>query len=69
MTYHKLRGKIKEKGLTEKEFAKQVNLSSSGLSARLNGKTEWSISEMESVCMALSIPINNAPEYFFEGKV
>ena len=69
MVYNKLRGKIKEKGLTEGEFARQINLSNSGLSARLNGKTEWSISEMGIVCSVLSIPLNKAHEYFFETKV
>ena len=47
MKYLKLRGRIKEKGLTEQDFARKLNLSRTSLSLRLNGKTAWNLPETQ----------------------
>ena len=65
MNFSKLRGRIKEEGLSEKEFAEKINLSSATLSARLNGKVDWNLSEIKSACNALSIVESDIPKYFF----
>ena len=65
MDFSKLRGRIKECGLSEKEFAEKINLSSSTLSARLNGKVEWNLSEIAKTCDALHISTEDVPKYFF----
>lgn len=65
MKFLKLRGRIREKGLTEQDFARQLNLSRTSLSLRLNGKTAWNLPEIEASCQILSIPDTEVPEYFF----
>ena len=69
MKFLKLRGRIKEKGLTEQDFAKQINLSRTSLSLRLNGKAEWTLSEIESTCKLLEISDTEVPLYFFNRLV
>ena len=65
MEYSKLRGLIKEKGLSESELAKRINLSPSSLSCRLNGKIDWTVPEVRAVCDVLNIDKTNIGEYFF----
>lgn len=65
MEFLKLRGRIKEKGFSEQNFAKQINLSRTSLSLRLNGKAAWNLPEMKKVCKLLSIPDSEVAEYFF----
>lgn len=65
MNFSKLRGRIKEEGLSEKEFAEKISLSSATLSARLNGKVDWNLSEIKSACNVLSIAEYDIPKYFF----
>lgn len=69
MKFLKLRGRIKEKGFTEQEFANMLSLSRTSLSLRMNGKTEWSLSDIEKACEILSIPSTEIPEYFFSTYV
>ena len=68
MKYLKLRGRIKEKGLTEQDFARKLNLSRTSLSLRLNGKTAWNLPEIEATCEILSIPETQVSDYFFNGR-
>lgn len=65
MKFAKLRGLIKEKGMTESELAMKINLSPSSISCRLSGKVEWSLPEMRAVCDVLEIPISDIGKYFF----
>lgn len=65
MVYSKLRGLIKEKGLSESELAKEINLSSSSLSLRLNGKVDWTVPEVRAICDVLQIDKSDISQYFF----
>ena len=65
MAYSKLRGLIREKGLSEADFAKKINLSSSSLSCRLNGKVDWTIPEVRAACEILNINHTDVSKYFF----
>lgn len=65
MIYSKLRGLIKEKGLSESELAKEINLSSSSLSLRLNGKVDWTVPEVRAICDVLQIDKSDISQYFF----
>ena len=69
MDYSKLRGKIREVYHSEFEFAKAMNLSRTTLSAKLNGKTQWSMSEVENSCKLLTIPMSEIEIYFFTTRV
>ena len=67
MSYPKLRGMIREKFGTQAAFAEALDMSENTLSCKLNGKTEWSRSEIETACKLLDIPMTEAHAYFFAG--
>lgn len=67
--YSKLKGKIKEKFITQGAFAKELGMSSVSLSAKLNNRVEFSQIEMDRCCELLEIPKNFIPIYFFTLKV
>lgn len=69
MDYAKLRGAIREKFGSQEEFAAAIEMSSCSLSAKLNGRSEWKASEIVMACQALSIPLEQAWEYFFLTKL
>lgn len=64
-SYAKLRGKIKEKFGTQDSFAAAMNMNRSTLSMKLNGKSDWTVLEIEQSCSLLNIPIVEAHAYFF----
>lgn len=63
--YAKLRGVIREKYTLQNSFAVDMGLANSTLSAKLNGRSEWTRAEMERACGLLSIPLAEAYLYFF----
>jgi transcriptional regulator with XRE-family HTH domain len=65
MLFYRLRGLISDRFGTQAAFAEAVGLSPAALSARLNGATEWTRSEIEKACTALDIPLTEAAVYFF----
>lgn len=67
--YNKLLGKIKEVYGTQDEFAKKLGISRTTLSQRLNGKLEFSQSEISNSLILLKIPFSEVEEYFFTLKV
>ena len=65
MDYAKLRGRIREKFVTQSLFAKRMDMDGSTLSAKLNKKRDWNVSEVEKACTLLDIPKEKAYLYFF----
>jgi len=63
--YRKLRGKIKEKYLTQDNFAKELGMGRVSLSQRLNNILEFSQNEIFTACNLLDIELKDIPEYFF----
>lgn len=63
--YRKLKGKIKEVFDTQDSFAKDMEMSKTALSQRLNGSVEWKASEIAKACNLLHIPLSDAYLYFF----
>lgn len=63
--YRKLRGKIREKFGTQDKFAIAMGFNSSTLSAKLNGKTDWTRSEIDRAYQLLDIPQEDIAVYFF----
>ena len=61
----KLRGRIREYGLTQEQLAKAVGIHKGTLSAKLNGQYSFTASEMLSIGEALNIPANEIGNYFF----
>ena len=64
MSYPRLRGLIREKFSTQEAFAETLGMSSTTLSGKLNGKTEWTRQEIERACTLLGIPLAEAFDYF-----
>lgn len=63
--YAKLRGKIKEKFGSQDNFAEAMGMDRSTLSLKLNGKSDWTRTEIEKACALLDIPLSEAYAYFF----
>ena len=69
MSYAKLLGKIREVFGTNAAFAAAMDMDSSTLSAKLNGKSPWKREEIEKACDLLNIPIEEVHLYFFTKKL
>lgn len=65
MSYPKLRGRIRELFDTQEAFAEAMQMSTTTLSGKLTGKTDWTRQEIVDCCRLLSIPLSDAPTYFF----
>lgn len=63
--YAELRGLIVARFHTILAFAKAMELSPSTISAKLNGRTEWTAVEIVRACELLGVPLENAYIYFF----
>ena len=67
--YAKLRGRIKEIFDTETTFAKNLGISQTSLSQKLNNKVEFTQKEIEKAIELLHIPKEEIPMYFFTPLV
>ena len=63
--YNKLRGKIVEKYGTQKKFAEALGISENALSLKMNCKTEFSQSDMDTCAKLLGISVDEYGSYFF----
>lgn len=61
--FRKVKGRMREKGLTQAIVAKQLGLSAQAFSNKINGKTDFKLSELEALCKILEISDPSA--YFF----
>lgn len=64
--YSRLKRKIKEIYGTYIEFSKDLNISNSTLSRKLNGVSSFNQEEILLACKLLKIPIDKIPDYFFD---
>lgn len=67
--YSKLRGKIREVFGTQESFAVAMKMSTVTLSAKLNGRIDWTQAEMNLACDLLDVPYEFIPVLFFTKKV
>ena len=65
MSYSKLRGKIREVFGTQEAFSSAMKMNMATVSGKLNGKSDWTRTEMELACSLLKIPMLEMHEYFF----
>lgn len=68
MDYSKLKGLMREKGVTQAELAKKIGISESSLNLKLNDKTEFKQREISKICEILNI-IGGVDLYFFTKKL
>lgn len=63
--YAKLRGRIKEKFGTEREFSEALGIAQVTLSRKFSGKTQFSSNDIKQMSVLLDIPLEEAGQYFF----
>lgn len=67
--YSKLKGRIREKIGSQREYARLLNISNASASAKLNSMVAFSITEMDKSLKILDIPVEQIYDYFFTKKV
>lgn len=67
--YSELLGRIKTKCDTQERFAALMGMSTTTLSKKLNGKSEFTQAEINKACEILEIDPVEIPKYFFTPKV
>lgn len=65
MSYSKLRGRIRERYKSQAAFAEALGKSICSVNLKLNGKVDWSASEIRTTCELLDIQPAEIPQYFF----
>lgn len=65
MDYKKLRGRMVEFGLTQKDLAQKIGTSHSQLNRKLAGDFSFRQSEIQAICEVLQIGDNEIKAYFF----
>lgn len=61
----KIRGRMAELGVTQKEIAKEMNLAAPTVSQKLNQIRPMNLDEAEKLAQILKISNNEFGEYFF----
>ncbi len=67
--YRKLRGKIVEVFGTMSNFAKEMGYSERTMSLKINGKIDFSQSDIMKMVCLLGLRDKDIPVYFFTNKV
>ena len=67
--YSKLRGKIREMGITQKQIAEKIGTGESTISAKLNNKCYFYQPEIAKICDILNIAYEEVGLYFFTPEV
>ena len=67
--HNKLKGKIKEKGFTQEEVAKYLNVAPSTFSIKINGSVFFNQDEIKKMVDLLDIADEEYNKYFFTLKV
>jgi transcriptional regulator with XRE-family HTH domain len=63
--YAKLRGRIREKGLSEAALAARIGIAKSSLSLKLNNRLAFGQNEIFDCAKELDIALAEIPQYFF----
>ena len=67
--YSKLKGKIREKDLTMRQFSKGIGVSMTTLYTRLNNSTYFSTSEIENAMNLLDLSFDDVNDIFFTHQI
>lgn len=69
MNYNKLRGRIVEMFGSQKRFSDKITLSEQSITAKLNGRSDFSQEDILRWSNALNIDKSEIGTYFFETKL
>ena len=67
--YKKLKGKIAEEDFSRIALCKEIGISSTTLSDKLQNKSYFTQEQILSICNVLGIEQKEIPEYFFKYNV
>ena len=67
--YSKLKGKIRELGLTQQDFAEALGITNQTLTLRFNNKRPFRQDEIDKAMVLFKEPLENIHVYFFTKKV
>lgn len=67
--YSKLKGKIKELGITLKDYAEAIGITPVSLNYRLKNQRYFNQDEIVKSMKLFNEPIDNSKHYFFKQKV
>ena len=67
MSYAKLKGRMREKNITQDDIASILEISMQSVNAKLNGRSSFTIPEAQKIAEALEL--ENPGEYFFTPSV
>ena len=62
---NKLKGRMVEMGYNISSFSEALHISRPCLRKKINGQSDFRVSEIEKVCSVLSIPTTEIGVYFF----
>ena len=65
----KLKGKIMERGMTIQSLADEMNITSVALSSKINNKSEFRVSEINTIVAKLQLSSQEILSIFFAQKV
>jgi len=63
----KIKARLVEKGLKQSDLAKCLGISVQSLNRKLNGVSDFRLSELEEIAKALDIDEHQYNEYFFSA--
>ena len=66
---NKLKAKIAERGLTMKEFAENINMSSATFSQKISGKIKFYQEDIRKIDAELKLTSEELREIFFDEKL
>jgi transcriptional regulator with XRE-family HTH domain len=61
----KLLGRMKERGITQEQLAKEIEKDKSTVNSKLNGKYAFTAKEIDDICKVLDISNSEIGDYFF----
>lgn len=63
--YSKLLGRMKERGITQEQLAKEIGINEATLNSKLNNRFQFKADEIDAICRVLDIPNEEIGAYFF----
>ncbi len=62
--FHALKGAMWQNDINQAILAEKLGRCETYVSVRMNGKTEWDLADMYTICDLLDIPYEKLSEYF-----
>ena len=65
LKFNKLKGKMREKGITYTTLGKEIGKTERTIYNKINGKTQWRVTEIDKIIEILQLTFTEASEIFF----